>query len=185
MDISCGGLTDSKMQCKKEVRRGNMKFEVEVYIKTGDGDSGCEIVRVDCRNRAEAEIYAEQTIRGVYTGPGFRITRIVPKVIREVPHAISPSDPNNDFPFWFRITDPRNLFIESQKRGQHKRLYRIHEPNGGINELNVYDDIARIYHIRHDTVANAMRTGKMLVRGEEYRVEVIDLERQGKEASNA
>ena len=96
-------------------------------------------------------------------------------------HAISPSDPNNDFPFWYRITDPRNLSNESKYRVKYMRLYRIHEPNGEINELT-YGEIERTYHVNNDTVRIAIHTGKMRVRGEVYRVEVIDLVQQKKEA---
>ena len=37
-----------------------MKFEVEVYLATDAGNSGCEIVDVECKNRAEAGLRAEQ-----------------------------------------------------------------------------------------------------------------------------
>ena len=64
-----------------------MKFEVEVYMRTDAGNAGCEVMEIDCKNRAEAKLRAEQVIRDAYAGLEFRITRIVPKLIREAPHA--------------------------------------------------------------------------------------------------
>lgn len=44
-----------------------MKFEVEVYMENGK-QKGCEIVEVESRNRAEAEIRAKQVIQNLYDG---------------------------------------------------------------------------------------------------------------------